>query len=51
MEKIKKKWLEAFGKPSDNSSRGKTRLVNKFSCKEFDAELYVQETGCEKSNV
>ena len=49
MDNAKKKWLDALGNPSCNRSSGNTKLIDKFSHKEFDAELYIQETNCGKN--
>ena len=45
---IKKKWLEAMGKPSDGQTGGKAEIIKRFSRDEFDGEIYIQENGSGK---
>ncbi len=45
METLKRKWLDALGKPSYTKPYGKATLVSSFSTEEYDAEWYIQENG------
>ncbi len=46
---MKQKWLDMLGEPSGKNPRREAELIRHISQEEFDAELYVQQTGDGKS--
>ena len=49
MEILKRKWLDALGKPTYKKTYGRAELISTFSTEDFDAEWYIQENGEGKS--
>ena len=45
MDILRRKWLDALGKPLYNKTYGHAELIRTFSTEDFDAEWYSQENG------